>query len=313
MELSTFEPGDPSDLMGLGIQKWQPSPEELSSEMNFLGQVGSQGQSPSPTKIGHREPLLTPQTEIIQCTPIKRNFFKLKTLGGLGEITETSPREEETPRRPKSTRTLSSKGRGSHKWSIKRSERLNSAESQVSVMSEDNDENDWSTAKIIKNLASTTRYHSYQNIETRPVTKKPLITSIANLEQTMSQRREIPISQRTVPSLRNILSPNPDRPIPPKHRTSQTMTSDLKATLPPHVETVVIKRTSNTSQHFLNPSGLYMHVPLSKSQVILKTAPTPRTQPMLTISSGNFNNKITELNCKIFWEHAFVFFGRTKC
>jgi hypothetical protein len=43
LESSTFEPEDPSDHMGLMIKKCQLSPEELSTEVNSLGQVGSQG------------------------------------------------------------------------------------------------------------------------------------------------------------------------------------------------------------------------------------------------------------------------------
>jgi hypothetical protein len=67
--------------------------------------------------------------------------------------------------------------------------------------------------------------------------------------------------------------------------------------LTPTVETVV-KKTSSGSHHFLNPTGLYMHVPLSKSQVAPKPPPDSRTQTMLTISPANFNNKISELIAK---------------
>jgi hypothetical protein len=44
LESSTYDPEDPSDHMGLMIQKCQLSPEKLSSEVKILEQVGSQGQ-----------------------------------------------------------------------------------------------------------------------------------------------------------------------------------------------------------------------------------------------------------------------------
>jgi hypothetical protein len=75
------------------------------------------------------------------------------------------------------------------------------------------------------------------------------------------------------------------------------MTFDLKRMLTPTDETF-IKKTSTCSQHFLNPSGLYMHVPLTKSQATPKPPPDSKTQAMLTISPANFNNKITELISK---------------